>query len=331
MGQKINKIFVLTCLLTVLSIPVVVVSADNHGTQTANDLFEIYDEALLEDVRLLQNEYNKALSDYKKLEKDLQNAEIYNSMLESAEVYQASKLKEIDLGIQKYLKENQDISTDIKQMLYGDWKNLTTLDARYKSNLSKIDTLLEKKNKYELSAKREVDYSALDELSYEVEELSQQYVSATDVSILGDIDNIRYPLNAPTIVTSKYGNRLDPVTQAAIRFHAGLDLRASVGTEVISLFNGVVTHTGFGAVGGYYVRIDHGNGIATYYCHLSEIKCEPGQRVNQYDVIALSGNTGARTTGPHLHLGLYIRGNSVDPEILFMRSKYEESRVKEVS
>lgn len=240
---------------------------------------------------------------------DVQNAESFNTLFDSAEVYQEGrKRKEIDDKINEIMLENTSIAKEIGDNVEGNWDELVVLEQKYKVNEDKINSLLADKDEYVLTAKRDVDYDSLDSLAKEVEDLGSQFQEVSNVSVIGDIENIRYPLNAETQMTSPYGNRLDPITGDSISFHAGIDLSASIGTEVLALFNGKVVGTGYGVLGGNYVRIDHGVGIISYYCHLSEIKCNVGDVVNQYDVIALSGNTGTRTTGPHLHLGLYING-----------------------
>lgn len=318
-----KKVYVLlaTILLTYLvSIGAVAASNSSNGSETANDLFELYNKATLEEYTKVQQEYKDALSQYKKVNHEIVSDEIYNEMYASAERYQQSKLKETDKEVEEILQRNEDISREIEENITASWDVLKNLDLKFKSNLSKIDTLLSKKNKYKLTAMKDIDYDSLDELCRELEDLEKKYKATSEVSVLGEVTNVKFPLGKETIVTSEYGNRIDPMTGNTIRFHAGLDLRAAVGTEVLSLFNGVVTNTGYSALGGYYVRVDHGNGITTYYCHLSEILCEVGQKVSQYECIALSGNTGLRTTGPHLHFGLYINGNSVDPGVLFKRS-----------
>ena len=94
-------------------------------------------------------------------------------------------------------------------------------------------------------------------------------------------------------------------------------MRASVKTEVLAIFAGKVEKVTKTYGGGNTIWIDHGNGIKSVYMHLYSTEVSEGQTVNQYDVIALSGNTGANTTGPHLHFGLYINNTPVDPAKLF--------------
>ena len=88
--------------------------------------------------------------------------------------------------------------------------------------------------------------------------------------------------------------------------HNGIDLRASIGTSLLSAGNGIVVGTGdtdpicYGASYGKWIMIDHQNGLATIYGHLSLIKVGVGDRVGAGDLIGYTGKTGY-ALGPHLH------------------------------
>ncbi|MBI2046197.1 MAG: peptidoglycan DD-metalloendopeptidase family protein [Parcubacteria group bacterium] len=92
--------------------------------------------------------------------------------------------------------------------------------------------------------------------------------------------------------------------------HNGIDFRASVGTEVFSAGNGIVTATGnTDTIKGCYsygkwVLIRHNTGLSTLYAHFSLIKVSPGQEVSTGELIGYSGATGY-ATGPHLHFSVY--------------------------
>ena len=85
--------------------------------------------------------------------------------------------------------------------------------------------------------------------------------------------------------------------------HPGVDFDLPEGSEIFASFEGIVVrsenHKGMGNT----IGIRNGN-ILALYAHLSEIKVNLGQVVNAGDLIALSGNTGAATTSPHLHFEL---------------------------
>ena len=94
--------------------------------------------------------------------------------------------------------------------------------------------------------------------------------------------------------------------------HAGLDLAASTGTPIKAPASGTVVLTGSFYFNGNSVFLDHGQGLITMVCHLSEIKVREGYLVQAGDILGLVGATG-RTTGPHLHWSVSMNGNRVDP------------------
>ncbi len=100
--------------------------------------------------------------------------------------------------------------------------------------------------------------------------------------------------------------------------HRGVDFRGPEGTPVKAMDTGRVILTGDLYFGGKTVIVDHGLGFQTVYMHLSEIKVNEGEYISQGDLVGLVGMTG-RATGPHLHLGVYILGETVDPLYLLER------------
>lgn len=97
--------------------------------------------------------------------------------------------------------------------------------------------------------------------------------------------------------------------------HTGMDIAVPEGTPIAAPRGGVITATGDFYFNGNTVFIDHGQGLVTMYCHLSEIGVEKGQTVDIGETIGLVGKTG-RVTGAHLHFGSYLNGNAVDPALL---------------
>ena len=134
-----------------------------------------------------------------------------------------------------------------------------------------------------------------------------------DVPFIG-ADGFCSPIgeNWRSVVTSEFGNRIDPITGER-RGHTGMDLAVPTGTPIRAALPGTVTVSTYNQGGyGYYIMIDHGNGLSTLYGHCSQLLASVGRTVEAGDVIALSGSTG-RSTGPHLHFEVHVNGQRTNP------------------
>ena len=109
------------------------------------------------------------------------------------------------------------------------------------------------------------------------------------------------------ITTSGFG---DTISRTAS--HNGHDWAVNTGTKVRAAAEGVVELAYFSESYGYNILINHNNGFKTRYAHLSEVKVSKGEKVEQSQVIALSGSTGF-STGPHLHFEVLKDGKRVNP------------------
>jgi murein DD-endopeptidase MepM/ murein hydrolase activator NlpD len=112
-------------------------------------------------------------------------------------------------------------------------------------------------------------------------------------------------------ITSRFGNRTDPFL-GRLALHAGIDFRASTGTQIRSSGAGTVIVAGRNGGYGNMVEIDHGDGLSTRYAHLSRVLVKVGDHVEASDPVGLSGTTG-RSTGPHLHYEVRRNGKAIDP------------------
>ena len=123
---------------------------------------------------------------------------------------------------------------------------------------------------------------------------------------------LRMPLSGDPSVTSPFGYRADPFL-GRLALHPGVDLAEAYGAEIHAAASGRVVHAGPAGGYGNMVEIDHGNGLATRYAHMSDVFVEEGQQVNTGAVLGKLGSTG-RSTGPHLHYEVRVDGEPVDPE-----------------
>ena len=117
------------------------------------------------------------------------------------------------------------------------------------------------------------------------------------------------------VVTSPYGYRTDPFTRKRA-FHSGIDLRANY-EPAYAITYGEVIHVGFDNRSGLFVTIRHGS-ITLSYCHLSQSLVTKGTQVRPGTPIGITGNSGSRSTGPHLHLTLKNSNNGHHIDLSFL-------------
>lgn len=116
----------------------------------------------------------------------------------------------------------------------------------------------------------------------------------------------------PDDITQGYGATAFAKTEYIHRWHNGIDLRASIGTQILAAEDGVVDATAnedaYCPRGAYgkFITVNHGDGLTTLYAHLSRVLVSAGEKVKRGEVIAYSGNTGD-VTGPHLHFTVFAQ------------------------
>ena len=130
-----------------------------------------------------------------------------------------------------------------------------------------------------------------------------------------DGDGVSYDLSATytelqlpvqgAYISSEFGSRWGSM-------HKGVDLAVAQGSSICAADDGVVYFAGYCGSYGNIVKIDHGNGMQTYYAHCSKLLVNAGQQVETGQQIALVGSTG-NSTGPHLHFEVIINKVCVDP------------------
>ena len=112
-------------------------------------------------------------------------------------------------------------------------------------------------------------------------------------------------------ITSVFGMRFHPVHKY-YRMHNGVDMACSQGTPIYATRSGQVTTATYGGDAGYYVSVNHGDGYASVYMHMTHYVVSAGQYVSQGQLLGYVGSTGA-STGPHLHFGISKNGTYVNP------------------
>ena len=114
-------------------------------------------------------------------------------------------------------------------------------------------------------------------------------------------------------ISGKFGWRIHPILKKK-EFHRGLDLRASMGTELVAPADGIVEFAGYHKSSGFgnLLIIDHNYGFRTSYGHCQKFTVKPGDFVKKGQIVGYTGNSGL-STGPHLHYEIRFIQRSLDP------------------
>ncbi len=182
------------------------------------------------------------------------------------------------------------------------------LKDKNSNNVSKLGIL----EKYETELE---DFVTSEEVVSKLYEKKVVVVAAASYSRSANLTDTVVSLNGVSLarpvsgtVSSRFGIRGGST-------HKGLDIAAPAGTPIYAAASGKVITSAYGWNGGYgnYVVIDHGDGINTAYGHCSSLVAQPGQTVNQGDLIAYVGNTGD-SYGNHLHFEVRVNGVAQNPQ-----------------
>jgi murein DD-endopeptidase MepM/ murein hydrolase activator NlpD len=122
---------------------------------------------------------------------------------------------------------------------------------------------------------------------------------------------MQMPLKHIRITSPFTHRRFHPVLKRW-KAHHGTDFGARRGTPILAAADGKVIFSGWKGGYGKVIKIKHKDNYVTLYAHQSRLKAKVGQHVSAGQVIGFVGSTG-RSTGPHLHFGLYKNGRAINP------------------
>jgi murein DD-endopeptidase MepM/ murein hydrolase activator NlpD len=154
----------------------------------------------------------------------------------------------------------------------------------------------------------------VDDLQNQLSSREQQLGVLENLILTRELNKQVYPEGRPVQegwISSYFGRRADPFTGYSA-VHKGLDFAGTEGSKVSAVAAGLVTYAGERAGFGEMVEINHGNGLATRYCHNEKLLVKQGDMVRKGQDVALLGSTG-HSTGPHLHFEVLKNGTQVDP------------------
>lgn len=195
---------------------------------------------------------------------------------------------------------------DLKSKL-DDQKKIVLENEKEKKRLL-AETKNQEGNYASLVAQKQALIKAFED---ELRNYESQLVYILDPSSIPRVGSapLSWPLDS-VFITQQFGVTQDSKRLYLSGSHSGVDFRASVGTPVYAMSDGVVDGVGDtdaacrGASFGKWVLVKYNNNLASTYGHLSLIKVNKGDKVTRGTIIGYSGNTG-RSTAPHLHVSLY--------------------------
>ena len=240
------------------------------------------------------------------------------------EIAMADTQRLLDLQVAAALvEENQRILTEEMADLEETRQMLTASEAALEIKRTESDDLLrqllEKQEEYQvlLDESESLQNSLMNEIAQKQKELQQAQYKEELVKLA--LKGQNPPSNATWIepvsgytITSAFGYRKAP-TKGASTYHQGVDMACPTGTPIYATRSGTITKAAYQAGGaGYYVSINHGDGFASIYMHMSRYVVSAGQTVTQGQLIGYVGSTGV-STGPHLHFGISYGGTYVNP------------------
>ncbi|MCR5120331.1 MAG: peptidoglycan DD-metalloendopeptidase family protein [Lachnospiraceae bacterium] len=231
--------------------------------------------------------------------------------------YDKRKLEEYRLIVED-VKLTKAILEEEKQVL-GETK---TAAEEEEENLN---ALIDEKEKQIVAYDAEIaqDEKAIKEYDAEIADQNRLIAAveaqiAADRAALAEADRQHYnggkfavPAPQYTRVSDEYGMRMHPTLHVE-KLHNGIDLAAPGGSPIVAAYDGKVVATGYSSSMGNYCMIDHGDNLYTIYMHASAISVSQGTRVTKGQRIGSVGSTG-RSTGNHLHFGVRLNGNYVNP------------------
>ena len=225
-------------------------------------------------------------------------AEIEDEVIVTYKYYEVAYKNEIIQSVDT-IEEAEQIVNEIKENNTEQDLDLTIVE-KYTENVEDVNT-----SELEV-AKTEVQTIVAEK----IEEEQKQKEEEERINSLPDINGIKL---AVTPITGRITSRYGVSSRIRRSNHTGLDIAASSGTPIKVVAAGTVTAASYNGSYGNLVKVDHGNGVETWYAHTSKMYVKVGQKVEAGDVIAAVGSTG-NSTGPHLHLEIRVNGEHVNPQ-----------------
>lgn len=129
-----------------------------------------------------------------------------------------------------------------------------------------------------------------------------------------NLSNVPEVVNAGSLIFYRPTRGMVSLSFNAQEKHYGVDISANPNESVLATLDGTVIMSTYTAETGYVIMVQHNQDLISVYKHCGSLLKKEGDVVMGGEVIALVGNTGRQTTGPHLHFELWYKGKAVNPE-----------------
>lgn len=212
----------------------------------------------------------------------------YEIALNNEQIISVDTMEEAEELVDKVKEENQEKELDL------------SIIEKYTEKVKEVNT-----------EKLEIAQNTIQtKVTQKLKEIEEQKAEEERIKSMPEVNGIKLayiPISGT--ITSRYG------VSSSVRSsdHTGLDIAASTGTPIKVVASGTVTFASEKGSYGNVVKVNHGNGIETWYAHTSKMYVSEGEKVEAGSVIAAVGSTG-NSTGPHLHFELRINGQHVNPQ-----------------
>ena len=241
----------------------------------------------------------KFVSNYETIK---QIAEYDNNLMEDVKTTKKD-LEDTKSKVETAKKEKEDKSAELKKLKAEKEEKINNLTDEQRQIQAQMD---EYDSQMKILAQREREAA-----QRKAEQEKNNNTTKNEPS--APTGTFQWPVPSSHTITSNYGYRIHPISGTR-KLHAGIDIGAAGGANIVAADSGTVLLASFGYNGGYgnYVIISHGNGITTRYAHCSNLYVSTGDNVSKGQVIAAVGSTGA-STGNHCHFEVRINGESKNP------------------
>lgn len=210
------------------------------------------------------------------------------------------------------LESEQELLEEAKKNVESEEASLTSLIAQKQADIKAYEDDIN--NREQMLREYEAEIAARDAELKELEEITkalQKQLEQENKKRTYDGGMFTWPAPSYTRISDEYGMRMHPTLKVE-KFHNGLDMAAPGGSPILAAYDGTVVAAAYSSSMGNYIMLYHGDNLYTIYMHASKLYVSNGAEIKKGQKIAAVGTTG-RSTGNHLHFGVRLNGNYINP------------------